>query len=180
MRYRRTKIEGATYFFTLNTHNRNCFLCLPENIKLIRQAFQETMKLHPFVIDAIVFLPDHLHCIWTLPNGDSNYSMRWMLIKKHFSRNCQIIYEGDVSKSRLSKGERAFWQRRFWEHTIRDEHDYIKHVEYIHYNPVKHGLVEAPKDWIYSSFHRYVKLGIYDEMWGSGERIIFDSSIGNE
>ncbi len=106
--------------------------------------------------------------------------MRWQLIKKYFSRYCQTKYEGVISKSRSNKGERAFWQRKFWEHTIRDENDFIKHVEYIHYNPVKHGLVASPKDWEYSSFHRYVNLGLYDEMWGSSEDIIFDSNIGNE
>ena len=180
MRYRRSRIEGATYFFTVNTHNRRPFLCIPENVELLRQAFRHTLQRHPTQIDAIVLLPDHLHCLWTLPENDYNYSMRWRLIKRFFSRYCQDTYEGVVSKSRQSKQERAFWQRKFWEHTIRDNRDFIKHVEYIHYNPVKHGLVSTPKDWEYSSFHRYVKLGLYDEMWGAGEEIVFNSDIGNE
>ena len=118
MRYRRSRIEGTTYFFTVNTHNRERFLCTPENVELLRQAFRRTMQRHPLQIDAIVLLPDHLHCLWTLPEGDHNYSMRWRLIKKHFSYSCQDKFEGVVSKSRRSKRERAFWQRKFWEHTI--------------------------------------------------------------
>ena len=180
MRYRRSRIAGGTYFFTVNTYNRNRFLCIPENVELLRQAFRYTIQRHPTQIDAIVLLPDHLHSIWTLPVGDYNYSMRWRLIKSYFSRHCQDKYEGVVSKSRKTKQARAFWQHKFWEHTIRDDQDFIKHVEYIHYNPVKHGLVSAPKDWEYSSFHRYVKLGLYDKMWGMSEEILFDADVGNE
>ena len=131
MRYRRSRIEGATYFFTVNTRNRRPFLCIPENVELLRQAFRHTLQQHPAQIEAIVLLPDHLHCIWTLPENDYNYLMRWRLIKRFFSRYCQDVYEGVVSKSRQSKRERAFWQRKFWEHTIRDNRDFIKHVEYI-------------------------------------------------
>lgn len=180
MKYRRLKIAGATYFFTVNTYNRKRILCYPENAKLLREAIQHTINSHPVKIDAIVLLPDHLHCIWTLPKEDSNYSIRWQLIKKYFSRHCDNKYEGTISKSGRSKGERGFWQRRYWEHMIRDDNDFIKHVEYIHYNPVKHGLVSSPKEWEYSSFHKFVKLGLYDELWGSGEIIQFESNIGNE
>ena len=180
MRYRRTKISGRTYFFTLVTYNRQPFLCNPANVELLRQAFRYTIQRHPVDIDAFVLLPDHIHCIWTLPEDDHNYSMRWRLIKSYFSRYCQDGYHDVVSESRQSKQERAFWQRRFWEHLIRDDRDYAKHVEYIHYNPVKHGLVTAPKDWKYSSFHRYVRSGLYDEMWGAGDEILFSLQIGNE
>ena len=180
MRYRRVKIEGRTYFFTLATHNRRPFLCDPSNVELVRQAFRYTIQRHPMEIDAFVLLPDHLHSIWTLPEGDHNFSMRWRLVKSHFSRHCQDKYGGIVSASRQGKRERAFWQRRFWEHMIRDDEDFVKHVEYIHYNPVKHGLVNAPKDWEYSSFHRYVQVGLYDEMWGAIDEISFESEIGNE
>ena len=180
MRYRRSRIKGATYFFTVNTYNRRRFLCISENVGLLRQAFRKTKQRHPFQIEAIVLLPDHMHCIWTLPAGDNNYSMRWRLIKNYFSRHCQDKYEGVGTKSRQIKRERAFWQRKFWEHTIRDDRDFIKHVEYIHYNPVKHGFVNAPKDWEHSSFHRYVKLGLFDKRWGAGEKILFDSDIGKE
>ena len=180
MRYRRTKIEGGTYFFTVVTHNRRPFLCYPSNIELLRQAFRYTVRRHPMEISAFVLLPDHLHNIWTLPEGDHNFSMRWRLIKSYFSRHCQEKYNGVVSKSRQSKQERAFWQRSFWEHAIRDDQDFVNHVEYIHYNPVKHGLVDAPKDWEHSSFHRYVRNGLYDEMWGTIGDISFDPQVGNE
>ena len=173
MIYRRTKIKGGTYFFTVVTYNRRPFLCDLDNVELLRQAFQYTTQRHPMKIDAFVLLPDHLHSIWTLPENDHNFSMRWRLIKSHFSRHCQDKYNGIASKSRRSKQERAFWQRRFWEHTIRNDQDFAKHVEYIHYNPVKHGLVIAPKDWKYSSFHRYVRAGFYDEFWGADGEIMF-------
>ena len=180
MRYRRAKTRGGTYFFTVVTHNRSPFLCYPGNEELLRQAFQITMQRHPIEIDAFVLLPDHLHCIWTLPEGDHNFSMRWRLIKSYFSRYCDKKYSGVVSTSRQGKQERAFWQRRFWEHMIRDDIDFRAHVEYIHFNPVKHGLVAAPKDWEHSSFHRYVKAGLYDEMWGMVGDVSFDQNIGNE
>ena len=180
MRYRRTKIDGRTYFFTLVTHNRRPFLCDPSNAELLRQAFRDTMQRHPMEIDAFVLLPDHLHCIWTLPEDDHNFSKRWRLIKSYFSRHCQDKGDGMISVSRQGKGERAFWQRRFWEHMIRDDQDYAKHVEYIHYNPVKHGLVAAPKDWEYSSFYRYVRAGLYDEMWGVSDEVLFPLGIGSE
>ncbi len=180
MQYRRAKIEGATYFFTVVTHNRRRFLTQPENIDLLRESFRYVMAKSPFTIDAISILPDHLHCIWTLPEGDADFSSRWRSIKSYFSRKCDVQYQGQISESRQKKQEKAIWQRRFWEHLIRDEEDYINHVDYIHYNPVRHGLVKAVKDWQYSSFHRYVKQGIYDENWGISENIIFDDNIGME
>ena len=179
MIYRRTKIEGGTYFFTLVTYNRRPFLCQPDNAELLRQALRYTMQRHPMEIDAFVLLPDHLHSIWTLPDEDHDFSMRWRLIKSYFSRYCEHTYPSVVSRSRQNKQERAFWQRRFWEHMIRDDQDFINHVEYIHYNPVKHGLVAAPKEWQYSSFHRYVQAGLYDEMWGTGVEMSFNPEIGN-
>ena len=151
MEYRRAKTPGATYFFTVVTHNRRKFLCIPENIRLLRQAFREVMTDHPFKIEAIVVLPDHLHVLWRLPVDDADYSTRWRLIKSYFSRHCNPTYQGQVSPSRQRKHEKAVWQRRFWEHQIRDEDDYIQHVEYIHYNPVKKGLVQYPEHWYYSS-----------------------------
>ena len=180
MQYRRLKIAGGTYFFTIVTHDRRKFLCEPDNISLLRNAFRYVMQRHRFTIDAIVILPDHLHAIWTLPDGDWDFSTRWRLIKNYFSRQCDPKYRGKISTSRAKKQEQSIWQRRFWEHQIKDENDYNNHVNYIHYNPVKHGLVTAPKDWEYSSFHRYVKNGIYPLDWGAGVEIIFDSSIGNE
>ena len=165
--YRRVYLEGGCYFFTKVLANRNNRF-LTDYIENLRQAFREVMRVHPFKIDAAVVLPNHLHCILTLPTGDDNYSMRWRQIKSAFSR--QLPATEVRSLSRKKKGERGIWQRRFWEHVIRDERDYRQHVDYIHYNPVKHGYVKQVKDWKYSSFHQTVKWGIYSENWG-GEGI---------
>ena len=181
MQYRRAQSPGSTYFFTLVTHNRRPILCEPENIiDLLRDSFKRVKQQHPFVIDAIAILPNHLHCIWSLPPEDADFSTRWRLIKSWFSRRCQVQYRGKISASRKNKKEKAVWQRRFWEHLIRDEQDFINHVDYIHYNPVHHGLVLSPKDWQYSSFHRYVQRGVYDVDWGSKEIFKFDFSVGME
>ncbi|MBD2194885.1 MULTISPECIES: REP-associated tyrosine transposase [Calothrix] len=180
MQYRRATIAGGTYFFTVVTDNRKKFLCIPSYVVLLRDAFRDVMKQHPFIIDACVVLPDHLHCIWTLPPEDSDFSTRWRLIKSYFSRKCDTLLAENLSSSKQKKQERAIWQRRFWEHLIKDEVDFKNHVEYIHYNPVKHGLVQAPKDWEYSSFHRAVRQGMYDVMWGAGEEIVFAADIGKE
>jgi len=174
MRYRRAEIAGGTYFFTVVTYKRQPFLTHPENIELLRVVFRKVKNQLPFEINAIVILPDHIHCLWTLPPEDFDYSTRWKMIKAHFSRNCQIKTQEIVSQSRQKKGEKAVWQRRFWEHYIRDENDFERHFDYIHFNPVKHGLVNAVKDWEYSSFHRCVAKGIYPRDWGSNERLDFD------
>jgi putative transposase len=180
MEYHRARIEGATYFFTVVTYQRRRLLCTPENVELLRQVFREIMRRHPFQIDAFVLLPDHLHCLWTLPQKDSDFSTRWRLIKSSFSRGCKEEYKVQRSTSRQKKQEQSIWQRRFWEHWIRDEEDFARHVEYIHYNPVKHGLSRAPKDWEYSSFHRYVRNGSYDLHWGAHTEVKFDPVIGKE
>ena len=118
-------------------------------------------------MDAVVILPDHLHCVWRLPDGDADYSTRWSLIKATFSRS---LARGERrSASRIKRGERGIWQRRFWEHCLRDENDYARHVDYIHWNPVKHGHVDRATDWAYSSFHRYVARGVYASDWGGGK-----------
>ena len=168
--YRRIKIKGATYFFTVNCENRTDNSFLTRNIALLRQAFKETKKKHPFKIDAIVVLPDHLHCIWTLPDGDSEYAKRWTLIKSFFSR--KIPENESISKSRQKRGERGIWQRRYWEHVIRDETDLKSHIDYIHWNPVKHGYVNRVVEWPYSSFHNFVKAGIYQQDWGIAEEML--------
>jgi putative transposase len=180
MQYRRAMTQGGTYFFTLVTYNREKLFCLPNNVSLLRNTFRYVMQQHPFTIDAFVLLPEHLHCIWTLPPEDRDFSTRWRLLKSYFSRQCETLSPEYLSVSRRSKQERAIWQRRFWEHLIRDEVDWKNHVEYIHYNPVKHGLVQSPKDWEYSSFHRSVRQGTYDIMWGAGNEIVFDTHIGKE
>jgi len=122
----------------------------------------------PFTIDAVCLLPDHIHCIWRLPDGDADYSVRWKEIKRLFSRSyIDQVNPGDLrNESRVSRGEAAIWQRRFWEHLIRDEEDYSRHLDYIHYNPVKHGLVQRVSAWPWSSFHRYVSMGYYEMGWG--------------
>lgn len=180
MQYRRAKTAGATYFFTVVTYQRQRLFSQPETIGLLRQSFRTVKQNHPFTIDAIVVLPDHLHCIWTLPSEDADFSQRWRLIKSEFSRHCPQQFKRQPSSSRLSKGEQAIWQRRFWEHEIRDELDFKSHVEYIHYNPVHHRLVEAPKDWTYSSFHRYVQDGFYAVDWGAKGEIGFPKCVGQE
>jgi REP-associated tyrosine transposase len=160
--YRRNFVAGGSFFFTVNLADRRLFLLI-EHIDELRSAFRETRRRHPFTTEAMVVLPDHLHVVWTLPDGDANFATRWRLIKAAFSR---CIPAGElISDSRLTKGERGIWQRRFWEHTIRDEEDFARHVDYVHINPVKHGLVTRVQDWPYSSFHRMVKLGVYPEDW---------------
>ena len=147
---------------------------------LLRQAFRCTMTGHPFTIDAIVIVPDHLHGLWTLPLGDADFSTRWRLIKSHFSRHCAPLPQGSVAASRRRKQEKGVWQRRFWEHQIRDQDDFIRHVEYTHYNPVKHGLVSAPIEWAHSSFERYVQAGVYTADWGAEGSISFPDHVGHE
>ncbi len=164
MRYRRAKVPGATYFFTVNLAERQRTL-LVDHVDLLRAVFQHVKTVHPFHIDAMVILPDHLHALWTLPEGDADYPVRWALIKAGFSRR---IPKGErQNESRLAKGERGIWQRRYWEHLIRDDSDYARHVDYIHYNPVKHGYVRYAKDWPYSSFHRYVRSRILPADWAA-------------
>ncbi|MBN8964752.1 MAG: transposase, partial [Rhizobiales bacterium] len=132
-------------------------------IGALRVAFRETKTRHPFSIEAIVVLPDHLHTIWSLPEGDSDFATRWRLIKASFSR---ALPAGEqISESRTGKGERGIWQRRYWEHTLRDESDFARHADYIHFNPVKHGHSTRVVDWPHSSFHRMVRLGVYPADW---------------
>ena len=167
--YRRARIAGGTYFFTVVTHRRRPVFSMAEARTMLRSAIHEVRGLHPFVIDAWVLLPDHLHCIWTLPPGDMDYSIRWGKIKAGFSRRASdLLYdESLLGSSRKKKRESSVWQRRFWEHTIGDERDLRRHMDYIHYNPVKHGLVENVRDWPYSTFHRLVQQGIYSQKWGA-------------
>jgi putative transposase len=161
--YRRNLVAGASYFFTVNLAERRLRL-LTDNIELLRAAFRYTRRRHKFTIEAIVVLPDHLHTIWTLPEGDSDFAVRWQLIKANFSRG---LPKGErVSASRLRHRERGIWQRRYWEHTLRDDGDVARHIDYIHFNPVKHGHVECVAAWPFSSFHRMVRLGTYPENWG--------------
>lgn len=166
MRYRRADVAGATYFFTVNLLNRKQTL-LTDHIDTLRACIKTVKKRHPFHIDAMVILPDHLHAIWTLPPGDADFAKRWMLIKTAFSRS--LPKHEIINQSRKSKRERGIWQRRYWEHLIRDDLDYQRHVDYIHYNPVKHGYVDKAVDWPYSSIHRFIEKGIISSDWGVGE-----------
>ena len=173
-------IPGATYFFTVVTHQRQPLFQEASNVQLLRDAFHHVKQRYPFTIDAIVVLPEHIHAVWRLPASEADFSMRWRLIKEYFTRRCKEAANLQRSPSRLKKGEQSIWQRRFWEHQIRDEQDFINHVDYIHYNPVKHGWVKRPGAWPYSSFERYVKAGVYGEDWGSAIAPVFPENVGFE
>lgn len=160
--YRRAKVAGGCFFFTVTLVERDA-TWLTDHAEHLGNCFRAVRQRHPFVMDACVVLPDHLHCIWTLPEGDADFSVRWFLIKSKFSRGLE---KGERQRdSRVRRGERGIWQRRFWEHVIRDEQDYRNHVDYIHINPVKHGLVDRAIDWPHSSIHRYVREGLCDPGW---------------
>ena len=148
--YRRNRVAGGTYFFTVNLADRSSHL-LVERIDLLRAVVRRARQLKPFHIDAWAVLPNHMHAMWTLPEGDSDFPTRWHNIKMLFSRG--ISSGGAISTSRRRAGERGIWQRRYWERTIRDERDYAAHVNYIHFNPVKQGYVTDAADWPYSTSH---------------------------
>jgi putative transposase len=166
--YRRSKGEGGTFFFTVVTYDRQPILTNPQSIKIMREAWKNTNKRFPFETVAVCFLPEHIHTIWTLPEGDADYSKRWGEIKRLFSKEYLELegIEGPRNESRKKRGEATIWQRRFWEHTIKDEQDLKCHVEYIHYNPVKHGHVLKTADWQWSSFRKFVANGLYPLDWG--------------
>jgi len=174
--YRRAAVSGGTYFFTVVSYNRRPILDTPLARSCLRAAIRETRAIQPFSLDAIVLLPDHLHAVWTLPRGDVDYSNRWRLIKRIFTRSFLAAGGGEQepSVSRAVQGERGIWQRRFWEHTCRDETDLRRCVDYLHLNPVRHDLVSHVADWPWSSFHRYVRLGHYDQAWGGSPELFGD------
>lgn len=165
--YRRCYVPGGSFFFTVVTERRAAILGNDLSRDLLRAAFRACGQRWPFRVDALVMLRDHLHAIWTLPQDDTDYSKRWGAIKKHFTHSWLALGgpEQPRTASRSRYRRRGIWQRRFWEHTLRDERDYGRHFDYLHYNPVKHGLVKCVKDWPYSTFHRHVKNGIYLENW---------------
>jgi len=175
MRYRRADVMGGTYFFTVNLAERERRL-LVDHVDVLRASVKNVKQRHPFHIDAFVVMPDHLHAVWTLPTGDADFATRWTLIKAGFSRH---IVHGELrNPSRIAKGERGIWQRRYWEHLIRDEHDYERHVDYVHYNPVKHGYVLRAADWPHSSIHRFIADGMVESDWGRGMEIEDESDYG--
>ena len=176
VRYRRNFVAGGTYFFTATLVDRRSRLLI-EHVETLRAAFRATRQAHPFTIDAVVVLPDHLHVVMTLPTGDADFSNRWSLIKRRFT---SAVTQKQPDIPRHSNGEYALWQRRFWEHTIRDERDFERHVDYIHFNPVKHGLVARVCDWPHSSFHDYVRRGLLPRDWAgdsSPEQVNFGEPI---
>lgn len=160
--YRRDFTAGGTWFLTVNLPDRRSSRFV-DDIGTLRMAFRKVGARHPFTMDAIVVLPDHLHAIWSLPPGDADYALRWRLVKTQFSRAQAPLEPRSVS--RRSKNERGIWQRRYWEHRIRDERDLAAHVDYVQINPVKHALVRRVCDWPWSSFHRYVRAGALSNDW---------------
>ncbi|MBD2442315.1 transposase [Dolichospermum sp. FACHB-1091] len=170
--YRRPNVSGGTYFITQVTYQRESWLCTDIGRKSLREAIEKVREKYPFCIDAFVLLLDHFHCLWTLPPDDKDLSVRLRLIKtyvtKHYGQELGVNRE--VSQSRQKRGESNLWQRRFWEHLIRDERDFALHCDYIHDNPARHGLCENPQDWQYSSIHRFIAEGIYPTDWGKDGR----------
>ncbi|WP_305908347.1 transposase [Methylomarinum sp. Ch1-1] len=160
--YRRNWVAGGCYFFTVNLMDRRRSL-LTDHIDLLRDSVRRIRRLHPFHIDAWVVLPDHMHCIWTLPDDTDDYAIRWRLIKLLFSKG--LPKNERLPAVRRRRSERGIWQRRYWEHTILTAEDYARHVDYIHANPLKHGHVARAQDWPYSSFHRYVEQGVLPPNW---------------
>lgn len=170
--YRRNRLAGGTYFFTVTLRDRSSD-ALMRHVDLLRGAFRTVLKERPFKLDAIVILPDHLHAIWTLPDGDKDYSGRWRAVKACFTRE---LRRSGVPLTCDNRGEYRLWQRRFWEHTIRDDWDYQHHADYLHWNPVKHGWVKRVADWPYSSFHRLVQRGVYPRDWGGSGNLNIDGA----
>jgi len=199
--YRRARVKGGTFFFTVVSYQRRPILCHDPIRGALRQAIRSVQTERPFNIDAWVLLPDHLHCIWTLPFDDSDFSTRWAMIKRHvtlattkrvscsaahgavrvrFSQHAELGAEGRISHaarngarsapyisgSRVKRHEGYLWQRRFWEHAILDQEDFKRCIDYLHWNPVKHGYVSRVADWSFSTFHRYVRQGVYGRDWG--------------
>ena len=159
--YHRAYQPGGCYFFTVVTYNRCAILTNSEVLERVRKAFRRVQATRPFTIDAIVVLPDHLHCIWKLPPDEHDFSTRWRMIKHYVSTGIDLPLN--------DRKEKLVWQRRFWEHLIRSEEDWRRHMYYIHYNPVKHGYVAKVSDWPHSSFHRAVKEDLYPPDWGTFE-----------
>ncbi len=168
--YKRFKVEGASYFFTVVTHERRRLSEDPDAVALLTWVIADVQRRHPFEVEAHVILPDHLHVLWQLPDGDADYPKRWRLIKEGFTKKW-VKRHGPTNPnpSRRAKGEQSIWQRRYWEHMIRDDRDFDAHLDYIHHNPVRHGLVRAPRDWPFSSFQAWIERGAYEPHWGTDE-----------
>lgn len=177
MRYRRAWVAGGSFFFTVVTAKRRPLFASVEAVDVLRIAFRTVRARHPFNLDAIVVLPD-LHCMWSLPAGDADLAIRWRLIKTWFTKHCDPVLQIANNGGITAKREEAIWQHRYWEHVLRDEADSARHMDYIHFNPVKHGLVSSAIEWPYSSFHQYVRSGVYAPDWGQGSKDF--EGIGHE
>ena len=174
VQFRRNYVPGGTYFVTVTLRDRRSRV-LTDRIDLLRDSVREAREARPFEIVAVVVLPEHLHAVLTLPLDDADYSRRLQAIKARFSRS---LAKSGFPMRKDPRGEYLLWTRRFWEHTIRDERDLEKHVNYIHYNPVKHGLVERVLDWPYSAFHRYLRSGWVDPSWAADPSEYTDRAFG--
>ncbi len=168
--FRRRHVNGGSYFFTVVTNRRQPFLASELARPVLRNAIENVRKTADFEIVAFVLLPDHLHTIWALPDGDDDYSLRWRGIKTRFTREylAKGGKEAILTEGRQRKQERGIWQARFWEHTIENDHDLSRCLDYIHWNPVKHGLVARPVEYPWSTFQKFVDLGEYTPDWGTG------------
>jgi putative transposase len=166
--YRRIRVKGGSYFFTVVTFGRRPFLIDHHVRTALRKGIQEVRQSLPFSVEARVMLPDHLHAIWTLPKNDDTFGSRWAVIKRTVSRQCGYLAgnDGPINESPAKRSESGIWQRRFWDHLIRDDLDFQRHLDYLHWNPVKHGYVRRVIDWPYSTFHRFVNQGLYTPDWG--------------
>lgn len=166
--FRRYFVAGGTYFFTVVTYRREPFLCTKLARQILRNALRREQAKRPFEIVGIVLLPDHLHSMWSLPSGDDRYPIRWSAIKAEFTREWLTAggSESTVTTAQKQEERRGVWQPRYFEHTIDDAEDFHQHMDYMHYNAVKHGYVSSPLEWRWSSFHRYVLTGDYEPDWG--------------
>lgn len=169
--YRRARVPGASYFFTVVSEGRRPILTDATIRAALRRAICEVRAEMPFRIDGWVLLPDHMHVIWTLPEGDADYSTRWKRIKGKVTHECGNAYlQPDyLSDRHRTEGSATLWQKRFWEHLLRNEGDFSRHLDYLHGNPLKHGLVDRVGDWPWSSFHRWLKQGEYPAAWAGGQ-----------
>lgn len=179
--YRRPHIAGGTYFITQVTYQRQQWLCRDIARHALRTAIEQVRKTRPFTVDAFVLLPDHFHCLLTLPSDDSDLSTRLRLIKTYVTRHYRPALQLDsvVSASRQQRKEQNLWQRRFWEHVIRNDDDFAQHCDYIHYNPIRHKLCKNPADWQFSSIHRFIAQGKYPQGWGDGVAVE-EMIVGNQ
>lgn len=171
--YRRYFVPGGTYFFTLKTEHNHPLFERDEIVELFESVLGEAKSRWPFEVIAYAILPDHIHTLWSLPSGDTEYPTRWGWIKKEFTTRylSQGGTEEPISSARQLSGRKGVWQRHYWEHLIRDEEDFERHFDYIHWNPVKHHYVKAPRDWAHSSFHQWVNSGHYEINWGRGAEL---------